>query len=38
MGLGAIFIIVGVVLLFSLVSRVEENWIRRQYEEWKRRR
>ncbi len=38
MGLGVIFIIVGVILLFSFVSRVEENGIRKEYEEWKKRR
>ncbi len=38
MGLGVIFIIVGVILLFSFVFRVEERSIRREYEEWKKRR
>ncbi len=38
MGLAVVFIIVGVILLLSLVSRVEEDWIRRQYEDWKKRR
>ena len=38
MGFGVIFIIVGVILLFSLVSRVEERWIRKEYEKWKKRR
>ena len=38
MGLGVIVIIAAVVLLFSFVSRVEEGWIRKEYEEWKKRR
>lgn len=36
MGLAVVFII-GVIFLFSFVSRVEEGWIRRQYEDWKKR-
>ena len=32
-----VFIMVGVILLFSFVSRVEEGWIRRRYEDWKKR-
>ena len=36
--LAVVLIIVGVSLLFSFVFRVEEGWIRNEYEEWKKRR
>ena len=35
MGLGVLII---VVLLLSFAFRVEERWIRKEYEDWKKRR